>query len=143
MGTPSAVKSTDELRDNRIRFASSLALLGVAIVALVAGVTSALAQAPAAPVDGAEVFANVCAGCHGAEGQGGFGPALTENPDIGDNALVINQILNGGEMMPALAGQLTDDQIVAVVTYIRGAWGNAITTTIEATEVAATRTPAP
>ncbi|MGD9739214.1 MAG: cytochrome c [Bauldia sp.] len=135
----SIVKTVAGSRLGVLGIGSGAALVAAGLIALGGSVTTALAQAPAAPVDGAEVFANNCAGCHGAEGQGGFGPALAGNADLADNALVINQVLNGGEMMPALAASLTDEQIVAVLNYIRSSWGNTNPTPIEITEVTQTR----
>lgn len=134
----SVVSTAAKSRLSAIGLGSGAALLAAGLIAFSGTATTAMAQAPAA-VDGAEVFATNCAGCHGAEGQGGFGPALAANPDLLDNALVINQVLNGGEMMPALGATLTDEQIVAVLNHIRSSWGNTNATPIEITEVTTTR----
>jgi mono/diheme cytochrome c family protein len=37
---------------------------------------------------------------------------------------VIAQILLGRGIMPSFAGQLSDEEIAAVATYIRTSWGN-------------------
>lgn len=80
---------------------------------------------------GQEVYAAHCASCHRANGQGlpNVFPALTKNSFVtGDPQGVIQIILEGrqGSMgrMPAWQSRLNDQQIAAVVTYIRQAWDN-------------------
>ena len=72
---------------------------------------------------GAQVFVQECAACHGREGQGGFGPTLAGNDELGDAAFVIGRILGGGGGMPAFDG-LSDEEVAAIGTYIRSSWGN-------------------
>jgi cytochrome c oxidase subunit 2 len=73
-------------------------------------------------VTGREVYARNCVACHGAAGQGGTGPKLSDGavveryPDIADH---IDIIVNGRNQMPAYGGKLTDDEIEAVVRYNR------------------------
>lgn len=74
---------------------------------------------------GAEVFAKTCSGCHGANGQGGVGPRLAGNDDVRDRAFVERRVRDGGGIMPAFDGGLSDDQIEAVVDHVRSSWGNA------------------
>jgi mono/diheme cytochrome c family protein len=80
-------------------------------------------------VDGAMVFQNSgCGGCHGANGEGGIGPALAGNANLADAHAVVDQILHGGGGMPPFA-QLTDEEIAAVAEFIRSSWGNAFAVT--------------
>lgn len=67
-----------------------------------------------------------CAGCHGNEGQGGFGPALAGNDYLAGVGGVIGIILGGFEDhgMPAFADDLNDREVAAVATFVRNAWGN-------------------
>ncbi len=65
-----------------------------------------------------------CAACHGAEGQGGAGPALAGNRNLENADYHISRILNGGAGMPAYRDQLSDEQIAAVATHERTSWGN-------------------
>jgi mono/diheme cytochrome c family protein/glucose/arabinose dehydrogenase len=81
---------------------------------------------------GAEIYVNLCAGCHRENGEG--------NPQGGAKSLVISQlvtanpaavlrvILSGKDsssgLMPPLRGSLNDEQVAAVVSYIRRAWGH-------------------
>jgi alcohol dehydrogenase (cytochrome c) len=68
---------------------------------------------------GKTIFADNCAGCHGALGTGGNGgPDLTAIPSAKDKATVIKQVTNGGGGMPAFKGQLSEQQIDDVATYV-------------------------
>jgi quinohemoprotein ethanol dehydrogenase len=68
---------------------------------------------------GATVFADNCAGCHGADGTGGNGgPDLTAIPSAQNRAAVLRQVRNGGGGMPAFKGQLTPKQIQDVTSYV-------------------------
>ncbi|MGE0807235.1 MAG: cytochrome c [Burkholderiaceae bacterium] len=88
---------------------------------------------------GAAVYERRCADCHGADGQGvprAYPPlagnrAVTLEPA----ANVLQIVLHGGYApatagnprpfgMPPFATELGDDEIAAVVSYIRNAWGN-------------------
>jgi ubiquinol-cytochrome c reductase cytochrome b subunit len=88
---------------------------------------------------GATVYSGNCAGCHGAAGAGqpGVFPPLAGNAYVtGDSKAVIHTLnygLNGAVkvgaatyngQMPAWKGNLTDQQIADVITYIRSSWGN-------------------
>ncbi len=77
---------------------------------------------PIAPgeTDGQELYDIACASCHGLAGEGLFGPAIT-----GSNLKerkISSTILRGRERsgMPAYEGQLTDEQLEALVTYTAG-----------------------
>ena len=87
-----------------------------------------LAASPAmAQQDGQAVYAANCAACHQASGAGikGAFPALAGDPFVaGDPAPLIGRVLAGKAGMPAFAASLSDDQVAAVVTYVRSAWGN-------------------
>jgi len=76
------------------------------------------------------LYAENCAGCHGAGGRGGAALALA-NPvylGIADDAAIRKVIANGtrGTAMPALAvsagGMLTDGQIDVITKGIRSRW---------------------
>jgi len=65
-----------------------------------------------------------CYICHGEQGFGGAGPRFRENRFLGLADYVIGQILVGRKIMPSFAQTLNDEQIAAVATYVRNAWGN-------------------
>jgi mono/diheme cytochrome c family protein len=88
---------------------------------------------------GQTVYEAHCASCHGLDGRG----MPPQYPPLADNASIemqsavnpIRMVLNGGFPpgtkgnprpygMPPFAQILSDDEVAAVVTYIRAAWGN-------------------
>ena len=80
---------------------------------------------------GATLFATRCAGCHGPEGQGKdkLGANLVTSRYLGAAAAVSIRILANGKegpigLMPPVVGQLSDDQVAEVLTYLRRAWGH-------------------
>jgi mono/diheme cytochrome c family protein len=97
--------------------------------AAVAGLLAAGA-ASAQPGDaalGAQVFAQNCAACHQANGEGikGAFPALAGDPFVlGDPKAIAYVPLHGRGGMPNFSEDLTDAEIAAVLTYVRSSWGN-------------------
>jgi mono/diheme cytochrome c family protein len=105
---------------------------------LVLAAQSCLA-AHAEPPDGRAVFTTQCIACHQPDGKGvpGQFPPLAGNPDIflardfparvvlfgvSGKIKVKGQAIDGA--MPPLGNVLKDDEIAAVVNYVRGAFGN-------------------
>ena len=101
---------------------------------------------------GKTVYEVHCASCHGAGGRGAPPdyPSLAQNQSIEMPSAVnaIRMVLNGGYPpgtdgnprpygMPPFAQTLSDDEVAAVVSYIRTAWGNsgAPVTAAEANEL--------
>jgi len=97
------------------------------------------ADGPAAPARGATLYREHCADCHGTDGNGrpGAYPPLAGNPSVtlASPANAIRAVLGGGfapgtaanprpHGMPPFGPFLGDDQVAAVVTHIRRAWGN-------------------
>jgi mono/diheme cytochrome c family protein len=88
---------------------------------------------------GKTIYDTRCASCHGAEGLGKPPqyPPLAGNQSIQMESAVnpIRMVMNGGFPpgtvgnpmpygMPPFAQSLSDDEVAAVVSYIRTAWGN-------------------
>ena len=88
---------------------------------------------------GKSVYDAQCATCHGTKGEGDPPryPPLANNQSIQMESAVnpIRMVLNGGFPpstkanpmpygMPPFAQTLSDDDVAAVVTYIRTSWGN-------------------
>jgi mono/diheme cytochrome c family protein len=88
---------------------------------------------------GRSVYDDKCASCHGLQGEGKppHYPPLAGNQSIQMSSAVnpIRMVLNGGyppgtvgnpmpHGMPPFAQSLSDDEVAAIVTYIRVAWGN-------------------
>ena len=75
--------------------------------------------------EGAQVFSDACASCHGSSGGGtGTAPELAGNDVLADGPRAVRQVLFGGSMMPAFEQRLSDRQVAAVLTHIRNSWGN-------------------
>ena len=112
-----------------------------AVLATVATVVLLFANEPAAPPaaapaadgaatdgaepvvrDGAAVYADECAACHGADGGGGVGPTLSGGavvaafPDGADQTTVV---VEGQGGMPSFGDRLSEEEIAAVVEYTR------------------------
>lgn len=72
---------------------------------------------------GALVYSTNCAVCHGAQGEGGIGPALRDNDFIqtNTNADIRQLILDGrsGTAMAGFAGRLDDTQIANLIAFLR------------------------
>lgn len=97
-----------------------IAALG-AIAALCAGAGQAVAA------DGQKVFLDNCAACHRPNGVGvpGAFPALAGSKiATGDPKEPLSRVLNGRGGMPSFKTELSDADISAVLSYVRGAWGN-------------------
>jgi mono/diheme cytochrome c family protein len=88
---------------------------------------------------GASVYIDNCAACHRTDGHGytRVFPALAGNPVVqtADPTSLIHIVLAGGTLpattsapsnftMPAYAWRLDDQQVAAVVNFIRTSWGN-------------------
>ena len=90
-------------------------------------------------VAGGAIYRDVCSGCHAIDGKGvpELFPALASSSSVrsDDPASLIRVILRGARSvatsteptapgMPAFGWQLDDEQLAAVVTYIRNSWGS-------------------
>jgi mono/diheme cytochrome c family protein/glucose/arabinose dehydrogenase len=81
---------------------------------------------------GADIYKNLCIGCHQPDGRGKekIAPPLVESRYTnGPDATAAMRILLAGKegtvgLMPPLGGALNDEQIAAVLTYVRREWGN-------------------
>ncbi len=95
--------------------------------------SSAVAGASAAVIEQGRTAFAVCAACHQANGRGlpSLAPPLAGSSIVtGPPAALIDVVLGGRDLdpaypsMPPLAA-LPDDQLAAILTYVRQAWGNA------------------
>jgi mono/diheme cytochrome c family protein len=107
-----------------------LVCLGLIWLAVAAGAAAA-PEKPAQWQEGEAIYTEHCADCHRRTGQGlpKAIPALAANEFVtGDPQGVIQILLDGRQgslgRMPAWGRLLTDQQLAAVATYIRQAWGN-------------------
>jgi mono/diheme cytochrome c family protein len=101
--------------------------------------SEAAVEAHAVPASGAAIYADKCAACHTADGAGvpGLFPTLRGSSSVmsREPTSLIRVVLRGaksvatdqaptGPAMPSFGWLLSDDQVAAVTTYIRNAWGN-------------------
>ena len=91
-------------------------------------------------MDGKAQYEMVCGACHNPDGkgagEGAFPPLAGSEWVKGDPERMVQVILHGLEgpvtvlgetydlAMPPQGAALTDEQIAAIATYVRGAWGN-------------------
>ncbi len=98
------------------------------------------AAAPLSAQDGGQLFALNCSACHGADGKGATGgafPPLAGSPWLAgkpDRAIKIALHGLAGPVkvlgktynleMPPQGAALADDQLAAILTFVRSSWGN-------------------
>ena len=76
---------------------------------------------------GEKLFLENCAECHQADGRGltGIYPALAGNEEVtGSGVDVALVLLIGRGEMPSFAGSISDEDMAAIINYVRNAWGN-------------------
>lgn len=92
----------------------------------------AIAPTPAAPtsapsvapptgaINGQALFAKHCAGCHGAEGKGAFGPDLSGEYQYGKTEMAAQESISSGRPgnMPAFGQKLSPEEIKALAGFI-------------------------
>jgi mono/diheme cytochrome c family protein len=92
---------------------------------------------------GEALFANACQGCHMVDGKGATGagtyPSLARNGNLESGGYPIAIVLNGQRAMPAFGAMMSDEQIAAVVNYVRTHFGNQYRDTVIAEDVSASR----
>jgi mono/diheme cytochrome c family protein len=96
-------------------------------------------EPPSGPADGEVVYGRMCAVCHGFDGEGrppAFPPLARSEWVTDDDERLIGIVLDGlsGEIMVrgerynglmiGFRKQLSDEEIAAVLSYIRSSWGN-------------------
>jgi mono/diheme cytochrome c family protein len=93
----------------------------VAAVLLVAAAACAEEQPTGntIPPDGAALFSSTCASCHGIQGVGDTGVAMTDDLVTSLTDVEIASIIsNGQDTMPGFP-TLSDAQVAAIVEYVR------------------------
>jgi mono/diheme cytochrome c family protein len=82
---------------------------------------------PASANDGARIYITNCSSCHQLDGSGipGAFPGLRESSFVSGPAEPVIAIVKfGSKTMPAWNESLSDEDIAAVVSYIRTSWRN-------------------
>jgi mono/diheme cytochrome c family protein len=82
---------------------------------------------PAVIEEGKTIVTAICLACHQPGGAGieGVYPALAGNPfvTLEDPSVVISTVLNGRGGMPRFASNFSDEQLAAILTYVRTSLG--------------------
>lgn len=93
---------------------------------------------------GKELYNAICAGCHMSDGAGAIGagkyPPLASNPFVESPEGVAQWIIKGYKAMPPLGDVMNDEQVAAIVNYLRKNLGNNYEGEITPAEVADIRT---
>jgi mono/diheme cytochrome c family protein len=80
-------------------------------------------EAGGEPVDpavydaGQALYGEFCSSCHGSDGRGGVGPALSSGR-AGELDSISMTIREGGDQMPGLEARLTSEQVAAIAQYV-------------------------
>jgi mono/diheme cytochrome c family protein len=74
------------------------------------------------------LYADICQGCHMANGEGATGagtyPSLVRDPNLASAGYLVSLVIKGHKDMPPFGSQLSDQQVAAVVNFVRTHFGN-------------------
>jgi mono/diheme cytochrome c family protein len=136
-----------------------LLTVAVLVIALLLGFAApaAMAQNPAhaasagalstgfafSETSGEDLYTNVCQGCHMPDGKGAVGagayPSLAGDKALQAAGYPAHVVVNGQHGMPPVGMMMTDDQVAAVVNYVRTHFGNDYRDAVTAADVKAVR----
>jgi mono/diheme cytochrome c family protein len=92
---------------------------------------------------GEALYANVCQACHMEQGQGAVGagryPPLAKDANLEAGVFPVTIVLHGQNAMPPVGQMMSDEQVAAVVNYVRTNFGNNYTDAVTAQDVAEQR----
>ena len=126
----------------------------LALAALLIGATTSAASAQSADGsfnsarrfmqrDGEVIYRTVCQGCHMAAAQGAVGagayPALANDPKLAASAYPVLVVVTGSKGMPPFGALLDDEQVAAVVNYVRSHFGNSYPDSVSPADVRSMR----
>jgi len=88
---------------------------------------------------GEQLFVSVCQGCHMPDGNGASGagsyPALTGDSKLESSGYPVYVVVRGQRAMPPIGSMMSDDQVAAVVNYVRTHFGNQYRDAVTAEDV--------
>jgi cytochrome c5 len=94
-------------------------------------------------MSGEELFVNVCRGCHMSDGKGAAGagtyPSLAGNKNLEAGGYPVHVVVNGQRGMPPFGAMMSDDQVAAVVNYLRTHFDNNYQDAVTAEDVKTVR----
>lgn len=110
---------------------------------------SPAAEAPLSPgfrfteSSGEQLFASVCQGCHMPDGHGATGagsyPSIADDGNLEAKGYPVAVVVRGQRGMPSLGWMMSDDQVAAVVNYVRTHFGNEYRDAVTAEDVKSVR----
>jgi mono/diheme cytochrome c family protein len=114
-------------------------LVSLTLLALISGPTFATAQNALSPpplssgfrfseTSGEQLFAAICQGCHMPDARGAVGaasyPSLAGDKKLEAAGYPVAIVVRGQRAMPGFGFLMSDDQVAAVVNYLRSHFGN-------------------
>ncbi len=88
---------------------------------------------------GEDLFASACQGCHMPDGHGATGagtyPSLSKDSNLEASGYPVSVIVRGQKAMPPVGAMMSDDQVAAVVNYLRTHFGNRYNDAVTADDV--------
>ena len=88
---------------------------------------------------GEELFASACQGCHMSDGKGAVGagtyPSLAQDSNLEAGGYPVYVVVRGQRAMPPIGAMMSDDQVAAVVNYVRTHFGNQYQDAVSADDV--------
>jgi mono/diheme cytochrome c family protein len=92
---------------------------------------------------GEALYANSCQACHMPDGKGATGagayPALAGNKNLQARGYPVSVVVNGQRGMPPIGFMMSNEQVAAVVNYVRTHFGNDYSDAVTAEDVNAVR----
>lgn len=91
------------------------------VVAALAILLAACGASPSPEASGAEIYAQLCARCHGVDLEGRIGPALGAGSAAAaaPDEFLKETIVRGRGRMPSFRLTLSDEQVDRVIAYLR------------------------
>lgn len=115
------------------RITALISIIGITLLVFVPILSTAQDATPTMTEDeqiqrGASIYYTVCVACHQADGAGIQGIYLPLNMgglvELEDPTLFIQTVLYGRGGMPRFNGTYSDEDIAAILTFVRQEWGN-------------------
>ena len=92
---------------------------------------------------GEALYANICQACHMPDGKGASGggtyPALAGDQNLAARGYPVLVVVKGQRGMPPIGMMMSDDQVAAVVNYVRTHFGNNYQDAVTSEEVKSAR----
>jgi mono/diheme cytochrome c family protein len=147
------MKQSSRLMGSVARVPAALALCAAQLLATPASDAQSGAEAPASVVfspalrfteqGGESLYRNVCSACHMMDGRGASGagtfPSLVGNSKLQAAGYPLYVVSNGLHGMPPLGAFMSDEQVAAVVNYVRTHFGNSYQDAVTAEDAKAVR----